>query len=227
MINIKTFRLNPFLENTYIAWADDGDAVIVDPGAYNQHEVDDLCEYIKENNIKPKGILLTHGHFDHIYGVKNLSEIYGLRVYMNDRDKAIIELNDEVAKTFGLKKPDASFETTNTDDGDVLSFGSLRFEVISTPGHTPGGVCYYERDGKVIFTGDTILSGCIGRSDFPLGDYDKLIVSVMDKVMGLDGDVDILSGHGPATNIGYERTHNPFLQPFNEPEEENIFGKDE
>ena len=92
--------------------------------------------------------------------------------------------------------------------------------MITTPGHTPGGVCYYDETDKVLLTGDTLFAGAIGRSDLIGGDYDHLIISIMDKLMGLPGDVDVLPGHGRKTTIADERTHNPFLQPFNEPEED-------
>ena len=119
-----------------------------------------------------------------------------------------------------LERPELKFESKGIEDGEVLELADMKIEVIFTPGHTPGGVCYLLRDEKVMFTGDTLFAGTIGRTDLPGGDYDKLIVSIMDKLMGLPGDVDVLPGHGRKTTIADERTHNPFLQPFNEPEED-------
>ena len=103
-------------------------------------------------------------------------------------------------------------------EGDEIAFGNTKFSVIETPGHTFGGVCYYCKEEKLLVSGDTLFAGAIGRTDSQWGDYDKLIVAIMEKLMGLDGDVEVIPGHGPVTNIGYERTHNPFLQPFNEPD---------
>ena len=94
--------------------------------------------------------------------------------------------------------------------------------MITTPGHTPGGVCFYDKADKVVFTGDTLFAGSIGRTDHPGGDYDKLIVSLMDKLMGIPGDVTVFPGHGHNTMISDERTHNPFLQPFNEPDMDHL-----
>ena len=115
-----------------------------------------------------------------------------------------------------------SFAVKSTDirDGQILRLAGIELEVISTPGHTPGGVCYLDRKDKILFSGDTLFAGTIGRSDLEGGDYDKLIVSVMEKLMGLDSDITVLPGHEGSTTIGEERTSNPFLQPFNEPEEE-------
>ena len=102
----------------------------------------------------------------------------------------------------------------------MLGFGKASFRVIETPGHSEGGVCFYDEADKLLLTGDTLFAGAIGRSDMPGGDYDKLIVSIMDKLMGLPGDVEVLPGHGGRSDIATERTSNPFLQPFNEPAEE-------
>ncbi len=98
----------------------------------------------------------------------------------------------------------------------------MTFQVITTPGHTPGGVSFYSEEERILLTGDTLFAGSIGRTDLPGGEYDDLIVSIMDKLMGLDGDVEILPGHGGVSDIASERTHNPFLQPFNEPDDPDL-----
>jgi len=101
----------------------------------------------------------------------------------------------------------------------VIEDGGLHFEVIATPGHTPGSVCYYERENGILLTGDTLFAGSIGRTDLEGGDYDKEIVSIMEKLIWLDAGVKILPGHGPDSTIAKERSTNPFLEPFNEKEE--------
>ena len=113
-----------------------------------------------------------------------------------------------------------SFVTKELVDGQILRFAQddkASFKVIATPGHTPGCVCFYCEAAKTLFSGDTLFAGSIGRTDLEGGDYDKEIVSVMEKLMVLPGDVEVYPGHGPATSIAEERTTNPFLQPFNEP----------
>ena len=113
-----------------------------------------------------------------------------------------------------------SFETRELVEGQTLRFAQddkVSFKVIATPGHTPGCVCFYSEQAKVLFSGDTLFAGSIGRTDVDGGDYDKEIVSIMEKLMELPGDVEVYPGHGPATSIAVERTSNPFLQPFNEP----------
>ncbi len=220
MLKILTFQFNPFSENCSLAYDETGDAVIIDPGFYNEKEASALYSKIAEKGLKPKMILLTHGHFDHIFGVKECADKYGIPVYMNQEDNYVIQHN--FSSRFGLKEPDSSFTTEPLEDEQIIRFGNTEFKVITTPGHTSGGVCFYDEKDKALFSGDTLFAGAIGRTDHPTGDYDKLIVSVMDKLMGLPGDVTVFPGHGPNTTISDERTHNPFLQPFNEPDSDMI-----
>lgn len=220
MLKILTFQFNPFSENCSLAYDETGDAVIIDPGFYNEKEASALYGKIAEKGLKPKMILLTHGHFDHIFGVKECADKYGIPVYMNQEDNYVIQHN--FSSRFGLKEPDSSFTTEPLEDEQIIRFGNTEFKVIATPGHTSGGVCFYDEKDKALFSGDTLFAGSIGRTDHPTGDYDKLIVSVMDKLMGLPGDVTVFPGHGKNTTISDERTHNPFLQPFNEPDSDMI-----
>ncbi len=220
MLKILTFKFNSFEENCSLAWDETGEGVIIDPGFYNAAEAEALYGKIKEKGVKPMMILLTHGHFDHIFGVKECADRYDIPVYMNQEDNYVLENN--FSRRFGLKEPDCTFSTMPLEDGQTIRFGNTEFKVISTPGHTPGGVCFYDMKDKVLFSGDTLFAGSIGRTDHPGGDYDKLIVSLMDKLMGLPGDVNVFPGHGRNTSIAEERTHNPFLQPFNEPDTDQI-----
>lgn len=220
MLKILTFKFNPFEENCSLAWDETGEGVIIDPGFYTAAEAEALYGKIAEKGVRPVMLLLTHGHFDHIFGVKECSAKYGIPVYMDQEDNFTIQ--HDFSKNFGLKEPDSSFSTEPLEDGQALHFGNTEFKVITTPGHTPGCVCFYDEKDKVLFSGDTLFAGSIGRTDHPGGDYDKLIVSLMDKLMGLPGDTTVFPGHGRTTSIADERTHNPFLQPFNEPDQDNI-----
>lgn len=221
MINIKNFTFNPFQERTLVVWDDTMEGIILDPGCYDDEEFSSLTHYIESEGIKPVKIILTHGHPDHVYGVAPCIQKYNIPVYMNPADKPMLEATEFVS-SFGMKTPDISFDTVDIAENDSITFGNTEFKVIETPGHTPGGVCYYCEKAHLMFTGDTLFAGTIGRTDLPGGDYDKLILSVMDKVMGYDGGTDIIPGHGGDSTIADERTHNPFLQPFNEPEQDMI-----
>lgn len=220
MLKIKTFTFNLFEERTLLMWDDENkEAVVVDPGCCSDFEYDALMKIVTLERLSLKAIWLTHGHLDHIYGVSRLVREFGLPVMMHPYDVNTLAWNQTMAERFGMEAPVLGFGTMDILNGDVLSFGNVKFMVYETPGHTPGSVCFYDEADKVLLSGDTLFAGSIGRTDFPGGDYDKLIVSLMDGIMGLDGDVDVIPGHGGTTNISHERTHNPFLQPFNEPEE--------
>ena len=219
-VQVKSFCFNPFQENCYLLWNEAGECVIVDPGCYFDSELKTVKDSISSKGLTPSAIWLTHGHFDHIFGVAALSREYGIPVYMSSDDKFILDLDGGGAAGVGLAAPDVSFETINLEDGQTLGFAG--FKVIATPGHTPGCVCFYGEPSGILLCGDTLFAGAIGRTDLVGGDYGKEIVGIMEKLMVLPGDVDILPGHGPASSIAAERTGNPFLQPFNEPWENEL-----
>lgn len=176
--------------------------------------------------------------------------VAALPVYMHPNDKFTLENNEYFCKWFGAPLPAAfetvdvreaagsdggslADESRSMDEGcsmdgggyvpegiSTVKVGGLRFNVIETPGHTVGGVCYYEPDEKVLFSGDTLFAGAIGRTDHPGGDYDQLIRNILEKLMVLDGSVTVIPGHGPCSDIAREGMTNPFLLPFNEPYEE-------
>ena len=168
--------------------------------------------------MKPAAVLLTHGHMDHIYGVAELQRRFGIPVYMSPEDIKTMEYYDRVGK-FGIAVADRSFTITPVADGSVVEAAGFRFRVIGTPGHSPGSVCWFCEEEGVLFTGDTLFAGAIGRTDLIYGEYDDEIRSIMEKLVLLDGDIRIFPGHGGTSTIGAERVSNPFLEPFNEREE--------
>ena len=220
MIHIEQFIFNPFQENCSIVWDNDGRCAVVDPG-YIDAERNDIVALIERKNLKPVCILLTHAHFDHIYGVADFARTYNVPVYMSAKETYTIEhTNPYVCGLYGLNLPEVPETFAPVRNGDVIEVGSLRFEVLETPGHSVGGVCYLERKEGVLFSGDTIFAGAIGRTDHPGGDYDLMMKGIWEKIMCLDGETAIYPGHGPATDIATERMTNPFLLPFNEPYED-------
>ncbi|MBQ4285373.1 MAG: MBL fold metallo-hydrolase [Bacteroidales bacterium] len=219
MLNIKTFYFNPFQECTTLLWDETGEGVVVDPGCYNAKEEEELRKYISLKKIKLVAIWLTHAHPDHIFGVAGILDEAEIPVLVHPLEEP--EAAFELARKVGLREPRADFETVDIHEGDTVKFGNTRFTVIETPGHTPGGVCYYDKADNLLITGDTLFAGSIGRTDLRGGDYDHLIVSIMNKLMGLPGETEIIPGHGETSDIGWERTHNPFLQPWGEPWEDN------
>ena len=222
MIHIKQYIFNPFQVNCFVAWDNDGNCAIIDPG-YIDAERARLVAFIEENKLKPSCILLTHGHFDHCYGLADLAQRYSIPIYMDSSETYSFEnTNPYVCGAYDLPLPTIPSKEhfKSIKDGDKIQVGTLSFEALQTPGHSVGGVCYLEKEEKALFSGDTLFAGAIGRTDHPGGDYDQLMNSIFTKLMVLDGDITVYPGHGPQTDISTERMTNPFLMPFNEPYEE-------
>lgn len=222
MIHIQDFTFNAFQERCSLVWDDEGFCAVVDPG-YTDGERSQLIDFITSGNLQPVCIMLTHGHFDHIYGLSDLARTYDIPVYMDSRETYSFEhTNPYVCGNYGLPLAEIPDERVfrHVSEGDVIEVGSLRFEVMETPGHSVGGLCFLERNEKTLFSGDTLFAGSIGRTDHPGGDYDILMQSIFTKLLHLEGDTAVIPGHGPTTDIATERMTNPFLMPFNEPYEE-------
>ena len=211
-MEIKPFYFNELRECCYVAWDDTKECVIIDPGCGSDKEFGRLSGFVSDNALKPVAILLTHGHFDHVMGLEDAWRYWNVPVRANILDDIQIRNAPKYCTMLGLKSTPFTGEIENVEDGDRIVFGNTVLEVIATPGHTQGGVCYYNRADAVLFSGDTLFAGSIGRTDHIGGDYDQLIGSISSKLMKLDSDVAVLPGHGPSTNIGYERTTNPFLE---------------
>lgn len=172
---------------------------IIDPGG----DAKRLVSQIEALNAKPKFILLTHGHVDHVEGVIDLVDKYEIPFYISKTDEEYMEKDNSV---FGSLPKASGY----LKEGDALDLGDEIIKVIETPGHTEGGLCFLLNDDK-LFTGDTLFQGSIGRTDFPGGSMAKIISSIKDKLFPLGDEVDVYPGHGDMTTIGYEKMHNPFL----------------
>lgn len=221
MLNIRQIAVNMFRENTYLLWNGGPSCAIVDPGCQSDDEFRALTELIGQNGLTPAAILVTHGHHDHIFGVKKLLGHYGdMPVYMTATDRDLLVSGGFFVDFLCRDKVDTDFPVTEVSDAGKVTVADMEFEVIATPGHSPGSVCWLDRSHSVMFTGDTLFAGTIGRTDLPHCEYDDEIRSIMEKLLPLDPGTRIFPGHGPGSTIGRERCGNPFLEPFNEPEEE-------
>lgn len=211
-MQIKTFYFNDLRECTYILWDDTCECVIVDPGCYSESENSRLEKFILENSLKPVMLLNTHGHFDHIMGNAFVSQKWNVKTYIHPDDKPHLERAVQYSNMFGYNVEAPSLDTVDLNDGDELKFGNSLLKVMTTPGHTRGGVSFYSETDKFVITGDALFAGSIGRTDLPGGDYDQLMESLLGKIIKLGDDYSVYPGHGPATTIANEKNTNPFLR---------------
>lgn len=210
---VKTFCTNPLSENTYLYYDETGEGVIIDCGAYNVAEENEIARYVQENNITLKYALLTHGHFDHCYGLHFIHQKYGLKPLLHCADEKFYTNAELIsAQLCGLPMnnplpPIGEYISEET----VITFGHTSLTVIHTPGHTPGGVCYYNAQEGILFSGDTLFQGSVGRTDMPGGSMQQEINSIVSKLMVLPVETRVYTGHGPSTTIGYEQTNNMYF----------------
>ena len=197
---IKAIEAGPIQANCYILMDEETkEIVIMDPGG----EADMLSKEIDSLNGKVKFIILTHGHFDHVGGVKDLYNKYNVPIYISAIDEQYIV--EDSTGIFG-KLPN---KPSNIKDGDTLSFGSNTIKVLETPGHTKGGLSFVIDDK--VFTGDTLFRGSIGRTDFLGGDFNEIVKSIKENLLPLEDDTTVYPGHGPASTIAFEKRNNPYL----------------
>lgn len=211
MINVRTFTFNMFQVNTYVISNETGECIIIDPGCYIQPETSKLKNYIEKNDFKPIMLINTHCHVDHILGNKFVFEEYGLKPLIHKEELVILTSANEYSKMLNLPDPESPFPEIFLEDNQIIIFGSSNLEVILTPGHTPGHISLYNKDNQIIFCGDVLFDGSIGRSDLPGGDYMQLIKSIKTRILPLGDDIKVYSGHGEPTTTGKERKTNPFL----------------
>lgn len=212
MITVKSFTFNPFQENTYVVYDESLECIIIDPGCYDHKENSELENFIETNNLKPKALINTHCHLDHIFGNSFVANKYSLVPIMHQLDMPMLEYAPLAAEKYGVRMGQLPNKQQFIEEGDVISFGNSVFEVLFTPGHSPGHICLLNRKEKILLSADVLFYLSIGRTDLPLGDHDTLLNSIKTKLFCLENDVIVYPGHGPKTSIGFEKANNPFLK---------------
>lgn len=207
--NLKIAPVGPLQVNCYIYWDEKTkDAFIIDAG-----EEPDLIEHlVRRDGLNVQYIINTHGHFDHIGANARLKKILNVPVAIHEDDVPLLANAHEDAMHFGIKSPKQPLPDILLKDGDMLKAGGLTLEVIHTPGHTKGGICLYSRSEGLLFTGDTLFAGSIGRTDFEGGSFEDIINSIKTRILPLDDSTAVFPGHGLSTTLKREKKSNQFIR---------------
>ncbi|MGQ0643590.1 MAG: MBL fold metallo-hydrolase [Gemmatimonadaceae bacterium] len=204
-MNIAVFVVGAFQENTYlVSDAKNGDAVFIDPG----DDGDALAQVVRAREVNLAAIWLTHAHIDHIGGVAGIKRHFNVPVYMHPLDLPVYSRAREIAEVYQLPFEEASPPGAALAEGDSVKIGSLSFRVMHVPGHAPGHVAFVGHG--VLFGGDCLFAGSVGRTDLPLGDP-AVFETSLERLAALPPETRVLPGHGPETTIARERATNPFL----------------
>jgi glyoxylase-like metal-dependent hydrolase (beta-lactamase superfamily II) len=210
MMQVEQLIFNLLQENTYVIYDETKECVIIDPGCQKKEEKNILKHFIANNNLKPKVLLNTHCHFDHIFGNNFVCNEYEIELWASEGELGNIKRFLPNASLFGFSEQQPQNPSHFLENGQIIKFGNSELQVINTPGHSPGSVCFYSETEKLLITGDTLFAGSIGRTDLFGGDYDEIQKSLK-KLIALPNETKVYCGHGPDTTIGNEKHYNPFI----------------
>jgi glyoxylase-like metal-dependent hydrolase (beta-lactamase superfamily II) len=209
MLDYLILPVTPFAQNCSLIWEEaTRRAAVVDPGG----EVDGIMAEIAGRDLQVEKILLTHGHIDHVGGTAELARRLGVPIEGPQREEAFwLDQLPEQCRMFGFPDTPALQPDRWLEDGDTVTVGGMTLDVLHTPGHTPGHVCFVHRPSKLALVGDVLFAGSIGRTDFPRGNHAELIRAIRGKLFPLGDDFSFIPGHGPMSTFGEERRNNPFV----------------
>jgi len=203
---LRMLVVGPIQANCYVLGCErTKEAAVIDPGG----DVDKILMTLAKDKLHCVYIINTHGHFDHTGDNKRLKEVTGAKLVIHRADAPMILDQGSSGSMWGMEVEDSPPPDSYVEEGDVITFGDISLQVLHTPGHSPGGISLLS--DKMVFVGDTLFAGSIGRTDLPGGDYEELIRNVKEKIFPLGDDVVIYPGHGPKTTVGREKRSNPFF----------------
>jgi hydroxyacylglutathione hydrolase len=206
---LETFPVGPLQCNcTILGDEESHEAIVIDPG----DEIDRIRRRLTDLGLKLKQILVTHAHIDHVGGALKLKRLTGALILLNENDLPLLAMMEKQAAWLAVPTPETASPDASLADGLRVGLDRYPAEVIHTPGHTQGSVCLHFAPLKMVFAGDTLFAGSIGRTDLPGGDGVQIIDSIASRLLPLPDETRVIPGHGPATTIGEERETNPFLQ---------------
>lgn len=209
---IKPFVFNPFYENTYVVYSKVGNALIIDPGCYEDHEVEEISSFVSLQNLRVQAIINTHCHIDHVLGNEILKQKFSCPLKIPENEVEVFNAVAAYAPQWGI----TGYQPAQVDEflqgGKKLLLDDIEFELIEVPGHSPGHLVFYEATRKKVIGGDVLFRESIGRTDLPGGNHDDLLRNIQEKLYVLPEDVTVYPGHGPETTIGHEKANNPFVR---------------
>lgn len=211
MLHIKSFTFNPFQENTYLAYDDQGEAVLIDPGCHTSGERSELEGFITKNGLNVTRLLNTHCHIDHVLGNAWAKKRFGVELWIHEKEIPVLKSVEVYAPNYGFQ----GYEPTEADrflvEGEKITVGKEHLNILFVPGHAPGHVVFYHSETKQCIAGDTLFRGSIGRTDLPGGNHQLLLEKIKSQLFSLPEETIIYSGHGPETTISFEKIYNPFV----------------
>ncbi|MFT3995034.1 MAG: MBL fold metallo-hydrolase [Dysgonomonas sp.] len=211
---VKTFEFNPISENTYVAYDETNECVIIDAGCFYPDEKALLFDFIIDKELVVKHLLNTHLHFDHVFGNNFIEDQFHLKTEAHQDDEFLLQQMSTQLQMFGFKSGDQKTPTIGKylKEHDVVTFGNQRLIVLHVPGHSPGHIVFYNQDAGCLFAGDVLFRGSIGRTDLAGGSMEQLVSGIKEKLMRLPDDTIVYPGHGQTTTIGFEKKNNPYLR---------------
>ena len=212
MLKLKTFEFSPIQENTYILYNEFNDCIIIDPGCYFEEEREALSTFIEQNGLKPKLLLNTHCHLDHVFGNKFVAEKYSLILHLHEKELPVLQFAPTSGLMYNMPFDNYTGEFVFLQPGEKVSLGKDELTILFTPGHSPASVSFYSKEDGFVVAGDVLFKQSIGRTDLPGGNFDTLIKSIKTELLVLPNETTVYSGHGDPTTIGAEKKENPYLQ---------------
>lgn len=212
MLTIRTFTFNPYQENTYLLYNEEGNALIIDPGMSGEKEQVEFLTFVDLHNLTPQLLLNTHCHIDHVLGNYFIHEKFDLLPQFHEGELPTLIAVQNYAPQMGFRYDISPIGEVFLKDGDKIQIDNDELEVILAPGHSPAHICFYSASQKFLIGGDVLFRNSIGRTDLPGGNHQQLLDNIKQRLYTLPDDTIVYPGHGPSTTIGFEKNSNPFIQ---------------
>ena len=213
MTQVASFTFNPLQENTYIVYDETKECVIIDPGCYSSAEEQEMVDFIEKNKLNPVRLLNTHCHLDHVFGNKFIAEKYNLELEIHKDDLVMLEYAPQAGQMYGIPMQPSPAPSRFIEVGETITFGNTKFEVLFTPGHSPGSISFYCAEAQFVIAGDVLFRRSIGRTQgLPMTDVNVLMTSIREQLYTLPDATVVYAGHMGSTTIGEEKRENPYVR---------------